>query len=653
LGQQLRHRLFEGLRRKLQQFIKAELTERRLLGFHLRQFASRIASAKIQFLGLVYMWRRLSFVSQALAFAFFGCLTVLQAAAATTTTTITPSANPVTVGQPETIVFAVKSSGAAPLTGDLVIQSGNAAQIHSLTNGTYTITRPHERGPSRTETILARYLGDPNNAPSAVATLSLVITEAGGATKIALGSSANPTYIGQVTTYTAVVLGSESSPPTGTVSFNFGDSSAVVVRLAATGVATAIHTYTKAGNFTVSATYSGDKNNPGVTAPTVTQVVTGVGASPALTFVPIPPCRVMDTRNPTGPFGGPALANKVTRNVAMPQSGCNIPSTAAAYSVNITAVPQGTLNVLEVWPSGQPTPTVSLLNSYDGRVKANAAIVPAGTSGAISLLALNVAPTNVIVDINGYFAPSVPSGLAFFPIAPCRVADTRSKVPGPLGAPSLVGGQARAFPVRSAKCNLPAAAKAYSFNFTGISKTGIGALTTWPTGQKQPITSTLNFKAAIPIANAAIVSAGTGGDVSVFSNSDADVVIDVNGYFAPASVGGTYLYTVPSCRALDTRNNPIPPFPGVFTVSIQASVCAPSTAAAAYVLNATVVPPGPVSLLTLWASGTSQPEATVLNAPDGAVTSNMAIVSTNNGAIDAFSPDVTQLLLDLSGYFAP
>src|SRR6202012_5345289 len=123
-------------------------------------------------------------------------------------------------------------------------------------------------------------------------------------------------------------------------------------------------------------------------------------------------------------------------------------------------------------------------------------------------------------------------------------------------------------PVRSAKCNLPAAAKAYSFNFTGISKTGIGALTTWPTGQKQPITSTLNFKAAIPIANAAIVSAGTGGDVSVFSNSDADVVIDVNGYFAPASVGGTYLYTVPSCRALDTRNNPIPPFPGVFTVSI-------------------------------------------------------------------------------------
>ena len=601
------------------------------------------------------MCRRLLFVSRVVTFAFICCLTVLQAAAATTTTTITPSANPVTVGQPETIVFAVKSSGATPLTGNLAIQSGNAAQIHSLTNGTYTITRPHERGPSRTETIMARYLGDPNNAPSPVVTLSLVITEAGGATtKIALGSSANPTYIGQVTTYTAVVLGSESSPPTGTVSFNFGDGSAVVVQpLASTGTATAIHAYTAAGNFAVSATYSGDKNNAGVTAPTVGQVVVGVGASPALTFVPIVPCRVMDTRNPTGPFGGPALANKVTRNVAMPQSACNIPSTAAAYSVNITAVPQGTLNVLEVWPSGQPTPTVSLLNSYDGRTKANAAIVPAGTSGAISLLALNIAPTNVIVDINGYFAPSVPSGLAFFPIAPCRVADTRSKVPGPLGAPSLVGGQARAFPVRSGKCNLPAAAKAYSFNFTGISKTGIGALTTWPTGQKQPITSTLNFKAETPIANAAIVSAGTGGDVSVFSNSDADVLIDINGYFAPAAVGGLYLYTVPSCRALDTRNNPFPPFPGVFTVSIQASVCAPSTAAAAYVLNATVVPPGPVSLLTLWASGTSQPEATVLNASDGAVTSNMAIVSTNNGAIDAFSPDVTQLLLDLSGYFAP
>jgi hypothetical protein len=46
---------------------------------------------------------------------------------------------------------------------------------------------------------------------------------------------------------------------------------------------------------------------------------------------------------------------------------------------------------------------VSTLNSYDGRVVANAAIVPAGTNGAISIYVTD--PTDVLFDINGYFAP--------------------------------------------------------------------------------------------------------------------------------------------------------------------------------------------------------------------------------------------------------
>ena len=58
-------------------------------------------------------------------------------------------------------------------------------------------------------------------------------------------------------------------------------------------------------------------------------------------------------------------------------------------------------------------------------------------------------------------------------------------------------------------------------------------------------------------------------------------------------------------------------------------------------------------VLTLWPSGQSQPESSVLNATNGATTSNMAIVGTNNGPIDAYSPNQINLVLDLSGYFAP
>ena len=70
-------------------------------------------------------------------------------------------------------------------------------------------------------------------------------------------------------------------------------------------------------------------------------------------------------------------------------------------------------------------------------------------------------------------------------------------------------------------------------------------------------------------------------------------------------------------------------------------------------LNATVVPPGPMLYLTLWPHGEMQPTVSTLNAEDGFITSNMAIVPTNDGSIDAFAYALTQLILDISGYFAP
>jgi hypothetical protein len=119
----------------------------------------------------------------------------------------------------------------------------------------------------------------------------------------------------------------------------------------------------------------------------------------ALSFYPVTPCRIADTRGAAGPI----LGAETTRSFAIPASGCNIPSTAAAYSLNVTAVPQGYLGYLVAWPAGSPQPNVSTLNSWDGAVVANAAIVPAGTDGAIRIYVTN--PTHVILDINGYFAP--------------------------------------------------------------------------------------------------------------------------------------------------------------------------------------------------------------------------------------------------------
>jgi hypothetical protein len=205
-----------------------------------------------------------------------------------------------------------------------------------------------------------------------------------------------------------------------------------------------------------------------------------------LTFVPITPCRVADTRNANGPFGGPALAAQASRDFVISTSSCNIPVNAAAFSLNIAAVPRGTLGYLTVYPAGTPAPLVATLNSIDGRIKSNAAIVPAGSNGAVSVFATDT--TDVILDINGYFVPASNSdALAFYPLAPCRVAYTRSST-APLGGPSLAAQNTRSFPILASLCGLPPSAQAYSLNFAAVPKgPTLGFLTAWPAGQQQPL----------------------------------------------------------------------------------------------------------------------------------------------------------------------
>ncbi len=251
-----------------------------------------------------------------------------------------------------------------------------------------------------------------------------------------------------------------------------------------------------------------------------------VHAQTALQFIPVAPCRLVDTRQTGGPIQG-----QMSRDFPLPQEGgCNIPTAAAAYSLNVTVVPQGALGFLTIWPAGQSRPTVSTLNSYDGRIKATAAIVDAGTDGAVSVYVSDTA--NVILDIDGYFVPAIDSALAFYPVAPCRVADTR--LAG--GGGPIAGGTSRDFAVQGVGCPVPPEATSYSLNFTAVPQGPLYVLKAWPTGGSLPNVSTLNDYTGTVVANAAIVGAGTGGDVSVWVSNDSDLVIDVNGYFAPPSM---------------------------------------------------------------------------------------------------------------------
>ena len=165
-------------------------------------------------------------------------------------------------------------------------------------------------------------------------------------------------------------------------------------------------------------------------------------------------------------------------------------------------------------------------------------------------------------------AEALPTGpLPFFGIAPCRLLDTRNNL-NPLGGggPYAVN-ETRTYTL-SGNCGLPAGAEAVSLNVT-VTNTGAGAfghIKVWPADQAEPSVSTLNYPGAgATLANAAVVPLSATGALKVKSgNAGADVILDVNGYYAPISIvnsvngqsGAVTIATLPAGSAGQTlRHN--------------------------------------------------------------------------------------------------
>ncbi len=392
---------------------------------------------------------------------------------------------------------------------------------------------------------------------------------------------------------------------------------------------------------------------------TIKIVELGDSVTGGLYFVPVTPCRVEDTRNGNGPYGGPALQGGDTRIFNIPQSGCNIPFTAKAYSFNATIVPvsQGPVGFVTLWPAGQAQPNASTLNSWDGRVVANAAIIQAGTNGEVSVYSSH--PTDVILDVNGYFDTlSTTTAYSFYPVTPCRVADTRWPV-GIFGGPALADDETRDFPIANSSCGIPPEATAGSFNFTVVPSGYLGYLSTWPTGEDQPNVSTLNSWDGRVVANAGIVPMGTNG-INMFATNQTHAIIDTNGYFAlPGSPGALLFHPMTPCRVEDTRN-PDGPFGGPIlkggtarSFAIPASGCNVPNTAAAYIFNLTLAPTQYLGYATVAPTGPPLPYVSTDNSWTGTVVANMAIVPAGiNGSIDLYVTQDTHAILDITGYFA-
>jgi len=129
--------------------------------------------------------------------------------------------------------------------------------------------------------------------------------------------------------------------------------------------------------------------------------------TPPLPFTGINPCRIVDTRGNgfTGTYGPPALVAGVPRSFTL-TGQCGISGAAQAVSLNVTVTNTQGPGHIVIYPEGGVQPTVSTLNYVAGQTVANAAVVPLGASGGITVVA-GVSATDLIIDTNGYYAPQL------------------------------------------------------------------------------------------------------------------------------------------------------------------------------------------------------------------------------------------------------
>lgn len=139
-------------------------------------------------------------------------------------------------------------------------------------------------------------------------------------------------------------------------------------------------------------------------------ITTMTDATPPRLFIGVQPCRLVDTRAGSGfplGFGAPSLTPGVPRNFDLDNGPCpGLPAGIDAYSLNVTVVNTAGPGHLVIYPQGGLQPDVSTVNYVGGQTIANAAIVPAGMDGGVTVVA-GVSGTNLLIDINGYFSDTL------------------------------------------------------------------------------------------------------------------------------------------------------------------------------------------------------------------------------------------------------
>jgi uncharacterized protein (DUF1501 family) len=237
-------------------------------------------------------------------------------------------------------------------------------------------------------------------------------------------------------------------------------------------------------------------------------------------FAPLPPARVLDTRDGNGAPAG-AVGPGAAIDVAV-AGRAGVPDDAASVVMNVTVTEPTSSGFATVYPAGASRPDASNLNFVPGQTVPNLVVAKLGDGGRVTIFN-SAGATHVVADVLGSFGPS--GSANFVALQPARLLDTRE-----IGEP--VGQDPHVLTVRG-RGGVPASGvSAAVVNLTATESTSVGYVTAFPAGQAVPTASNLNVAPGLTRANLAIVKLGDGGAIALFASAGTThLVADVVGYF--------------------------------------------------------------------------------------------------------------------------
>jgi streptogramin lyase len=364
--------------------------------------------------------------------------------------------------------------------------------------------------------------------------------------------------------------------------------------------------------------------------------ITTAAPPPPSAYTAVTPTRLMDTRGSGGPLGPGGTRSLTVAGLS------GVPANATSVVMNVTVTDTTAASWLAVYPGGSSLPLASNLNWVAGQTVPNLAEVPIGTGGAVTFYN-SAGSTDVVADLEGYFAP--PSGTAGGEVAltPARLADHQSLGPG--ASLNLT--------VRGAGGVPASGVSAAILNVTASEVTAYSYLTVWPQCSSRPVASNLNMQPMQTVPNRVIVPVCSSGQISIYNAfGNVNVTVDVDGYFTDSTATGKFFTPQNPIRIMDTRTSGQTLGPGgALTLQVGGATGVPATASAV-ILNVTVTNTTAPSYLTVYPCAT-RPTTSDLNWVGGQTVPNLTVATLSSvGAVcfyNAFGS--TDVVVDLFGYF--